>query len=619
METLENERLSKDAENAILSIENIFRASPIGIGESHDTKVTLSAYILYAIKAAYGEAPNPDLQPEDAMRSISTHYFDEAVKWLFQGVTDRHILSNVWRPLLDLARGYSLTTFQEIVTTNREPAGSGRDEPFMTNPESINKLVVKILSIKDTDTVGDLWCRNGSFLMTAKEACPGAKYSGFERYEPGLLLAEIRTTVLMDPKDKDLLKATYTKTAESNISALSNSWEKGTVKVYQKPIGFMPRQQFDKVFSLFPWGLRKIEDVELFRGRLPFKISTSRPDWLWVLQAVQAMKPGGKAVAILANGATFTAFEREARKYFIDHGLVEALITLPNGIFYGTKIGTTMIVLSQGNKKVRMIDASGKYEKGRRTRYLTDEMIQEILNEYHSEDKMAHAGTFTNEEIAERDYNFSPSSYVMETIPVKYGRRFEDIMTDFTRGAPITAKQLDALNSMEPTEYEYLMLSDIQNGMVSPRLKFLKEIPDKLKKYLIPNHSLVISKIGAPYKVTVVEVPEGKKILATGNMYVVTLDESKADPWFMQAFLESNMGKALLGGLSAGSIIQSIGVDILKNMEVSVPPLEEQYKIAAAYRNAQKKVVEAQENLTKALQELHEVMDKGGTPIADGR
>ena len=79
------------------------------------------------------------------------------------------------------------------------------------------------------------------------------------------------------------------------------------------------------------------------------------------------------------------------------------------------------------------------------------------------------------------------------------------------------------------------------------------------------------------------------------------------------------MGKALLGGLSAGSIIQSIGVDILKNMEVSVPPLEEQYKIAAAYRNAQKKVVEAQENLTKALQELHEVMDKGGTPIADGR
>ena len=98
------------------------------------------------------------------------------------------------------------------------------------------------------------------------------------------------------------------------------------------------------------------------------------------------------------------------------------------------------------------------------------------------------------------------------------------------------------------------------------------------------NNNLILSKNGAPFKIAVAEVKEGQHILANGNLYVMTVDEAKADPYYLKAYLESEEGVAALKRITVGSTIPNIGVEQLKKLLIPLPPLEEQRKIADEYR-----------------------------------
>ena len=59
------------------------------------------------------------------------------------------------------------------------------------------------------------------------------------------------------------------------------------------------------------------------------------------------MKESGKAVAIMTNGATWNSSDKKIRKFFIENGYVEAVISLPAKLFNGFAIPTTLIVFSK--------------------------------------------------------------------------------------------------------------------------------------------------------------------------------------------------------------------------------------------------------------------------------
>lgn len=69
------------------------------------------------------------------------------------------------------------------------------------------------------------------------------------------------------------------------------------------------------------------------------------------------------------------------------------------------------------------------------------------------------------------------------------------MIVNITRGAQIKASELDELVSYEPTDFQYLMLANIQDGIISDDLPYLKELDKKQEKYCIKNNSLVISKM----------------------------------------------------------------------------------------------------------------------------
>lgn len=129
---------------------------------------------------------------------------------------------------------------------------------------------------------------------------------------------------------------------------------------------------------------------------------TSDGQLLFVMEEIDKMKsldlqPMGSRIASIHNGSSlFTgdagSGESNIRRYLMENDLVDAIVQLPNNIFYNTGITTYVWIFTNKKRperkgKVQLINASECYEKLRRNQgsrncMITDEYRQQILDAY---------------------------------------------------------------------------------------------------------------------------------------------------------------------------------------------------------------------------------------------
>lgn len=458
----------------------------------------------------------------------------------------------------------------------RDNYGKGMNE-FGT-PESISKLALKILGIKDGDKVADMGSGVGDFLMFASER--KNPFYGIELNTYSYEISKIRTELFADNAVVEL----------GDMFTLS------------------PEKKFDKIFSNYPFGMRisylrtGAEYVDELHKRIPDIKKATSSDWIFNSLLVDHLADKGKAVAVMTNGSTWNSIDQKIREYFVRSGLVEAVIALPARLFEFTSISTTLIVMSKGNKSIRLIDAKDFCEQGRRQNIITDSDIDAIIRLLDEDGE--EAINVDLQELAHNDFVLNPSRYLEKTVEIEDGVEFGSLMKRITRGAPIKASELDEMVSDEPTDTQYLMLSNIQNGMIAEDLPYLKELDSKLDKYCISNRNLLLSKNGAPFKVAVAEVEDGRKLLGNGNLFIIELDEEKVNPYFLKAFLDSEVGTAVLKSIVVGATIPNISAESLKKLIVPLPSMEKQEEIAKLYQAKQDEIRVLQLKLQKAQNDL---------------
>jgi type I restriction enzyme M protein len=109
--------------------------------------------------------------------------------------------------------------------------------------------------------------------------------------------------------------------------------------------------------------------------------------------------------------------ERDVRAKFVEQGLVEAVILLPENLFYNTSAPGIILVIDKAKvhpDEILLINASRHFEKGRPKNFLTEEHIAEIAQVYlgwQAVEKLS--AIVSEEEVARNDYNLSPSRYVV--------------------------------------------------------------------------------------------------------------------------------------------------------------------------------------------------------------
>lgn len=124
------------------------------------------------------------------------------------------------------------------------------------------------------------------------------------------------------------------------------------------------------------------------------------------------------------------------------------------------------------------------------------------------------------------------------------------------------------------------------------------------------NNDLILSKIGVPHKIAVAAVKEGQQILASGNLYIIEIDEKKADPYYLRAFFESERGSAILKSITHGVAIQTIAADDLKNIRIPLLPMEEQKRIVRKYCAEMDEIAILKREIARTEERLHGVFDE---------
>ena len=182
-------------------------------------------------------------------------------------------------------------------------------------------------------------------------------------------------------------------------------------------------QTFDYILSNPPFGREwKNEKAAVekesklgFSGRFGAGLpAVGDGQMLFLETAISKMKQNGSRVAIIHNGSPLFTGDAgsgpsEIRRYIIENDLLEAIIALPNDIFYNTGIATYIWVLSNKKAparmgKVQLINANGMFEKrrkalGNKRNDISAEQIAEITRIYGDFKETEISRIFNNEDF----------------------------------------------------------------------------------------------------------------------------------------------------------------------------------------------------------------------------
>ena len=142
----------------------------------------------------------------------------------------------------------------------------------------------------------------------------------------------------------------------------------------------------------------------------------SKADYAFLLHGLYHLKNIGTMAIVLPHGVLFRgAAEGKIREKLLRSGNIYAVIGLPANLFYNTSIPTCIIVLKKhrDGRDVLFIDASKKFNKGKKQNEMTDEHIEEVLDLYtkrETVEKESYLATF--EDIEKNDFNLNIPRYV---------------------------------------------------------------------------------------------------------------------------------------------------------------------------------------------------------------
>ncbi len=143
-----------------------------------------------------------------------------------------------------------------------------------------------------------------------------------------------------------------------------------------------------------------------------------KADLAFIMHSLAWLSTNGVASIVCFPGIMYRGgAEQKIRKYLVDNNYVDAIIQLPDNLFFGTSIATCIMVLkkSKNDTNVLFIDASNEFIKVTNNNKLTPDNIQNIVKAYKDRtDKDYMVKVAQYEDVKNNDYNLSVSTYVVK-------------------------------------------------------------------------------------------------------------------------------------------------------------------------------------------------------------
>ncbi|WP_339677936.1 type I restriction-modification system subunit M [uncultured Zhongshania sp.] len=185
---------------------------------------------------------------------------------------------------------------------------------------------------------------------------------------------------------------------------------------------------FDRVianppFSLKKWGKEEADSDSY--GRFPYGTPPKDSgDLAFVQHMIASLNAEGMMGVVMPHGVLFRgSSEKEIRKGILTDDLLEAVIGLPSGLFYGTGIPASLLIINKNKAaerkgKVLFINSELEFEEGKNQNKLREQDIEKIVQTFEGyEEIKRYSKVVPLADIAENDYNLNIRRYADTSPP----------------------------------------------------------------------------------------------------------------------------------------------------------------------------------------------------------
>lgn len=294
----------------------------------------------------------------------------------------------------------------EFLIKNFAASGGQKAGEFYTPPE-VSDLIAELLDPQKGDSICDPACGSGSLLMKCGRKVVSnhnsKEYALYGQEAIGSTWSLAKMNMFLHGEDNHRIEWGDT---IRNPKLLDKN---GDLMLFDIVTANPP-------FSLDKWGYEQAENdkFDRFRRGLPPK---TKGDYAFISHMIETLKPvTGRMGVVVPHGVLFRgSSEGKIREKLINENLLDAVIGLPEKLFYGTGIPAAILIFKKqkSDDSVLFIDASREFKSGKNQNNLTEENIAKIIETYRareSVDKYAYLATL--QEVKDNDYNLNIPRYV---------------------------------------------------------------------------------------------------------------------------------------------------------------------------------------------------------------
>jgi len=316
-------------------------------------------------------------------------------------------LADVQPDFLGRAYEYLLRKFAE---------GSGQSAGEFFTPTEVGFLIARILRPKPGETCHDYACGSSGLLiklqLISRELDPTSKVPlkmyGQELQAESYAVSQMNT--IIHDMDVDLRRG------DTMINPK-----------FRDAAGALLR--YDIVVSNPMWNQPispdVFEDDPFDRFTKSGGVTSGKGDWAWLQHTIATMSDRGRAAVVLDTGAVTRGSgaknedkERNIRKWFVDHDLIEGVVLLPDNLFYNTTAAGVIVILSKHKPAVRkgkvvLVNAGQRFTKRKPKNHITEDDALDLARMYHTGEPVeGELAILDTADLAAADYNLSPARWV---------------------------------------------------------------------------------------------------------------------------------------------------------------------------------------------------------------
>lgn len=323
-------------------------------------------------------------------------------------------------------------------------------------------------------------------------------------------------------------------------------------------------QRYDIIFASPAFGGRNLAEDQTFICR--------EYDMVALENLALHLNNGGELVIILPGRITFASGRvNDLRQFIQQNYTIKELAELPEGIFEYTGIKTCLLDIENrrpGDDDITIRRYSAGERKSRRSK-VTELVVEDdtfiLLDELLMQDNWNVSRFFEMQD--EEWLRYQSSSTRKEQI---------GNVAKVFRGKSVTKKaptgSVGVINISNIGEYE----------IDYDALDHLEEEERKVSSYLLQEGDVLLPARGTAIR-TAIFHQQKYPCIASSNVIVIRPDIKLLDSTYLKIFLDSPLGSKMISGTQQGMTVMNISYKDLTVLEIPVPAIDEQQRVAAEY------------------------------------